>query len=157
MNQAEGWVLLLIVLNVVGIERWNLARIVDAADIAGLHSGVPPPTTVELVLPAARNCLQEALVLKRADALARPFVYGLLEYVGNGKLSEQFAPVDRIVVDWELRFERRLLPWLRSHLQYTCRRVPRGYRIRWRAVVRCSRRACCYIRDRPMSVDPWRT
>ena len=69
---AEGRMILLIGLDVVGVVDRQFDDVVEAPDVAGLEPGLVPEPGMERVVPADLHDREEALVLQSADALRRP-------------------------------------------------------------------------------------
>src|SRR5215475_3330340 len=67
VDQAEGRVLFLILLDVARIEHRQLHDVVDALDVARLETFGGPTPLVEFVLPARFYQIEELFVLERAD------------------------------------------------------------------------------------------
>src|SRR3954468_17323896 len=101
-QQAEGRMLLLVVLEVIRVVGRQLRDVVQAANVARLDSGLLPQRLIERVLPADLHRLEEALVLQRPDALRRPLVDRLGKDVGHRKALIELLPVERLAVDRQL-------------------------------------------------------
>ncbi len=99
VDEAERRVLLLVLLDVVGIERRQLGDVVDAPDVARLDAGGLPAALVEPVLPAGLHQVEELLVLERADLVGRPFPARVREHVGHRIALVERIPIDRAVID----------------------------------------------------------
>src|SRR3972149_3619109 len=75
---------------VVHGERWNLQKIVEAANIARLHTRCAPMPLIEGDLPRALHLSQKALFLQRAQRVAGKRV-ALVKALGSrGKLLPQW-------------------------------------------------------------------
>ena len=132
MNQAERRVLLLVLLDVVGVERGQLADVVDAADVAGLDALRRPQLLVERVPPAALHAFEEAPVLQVPQLLRRPGVDRPLEHVRHRVVAPQLVPVDRAMIERERRLRGRAL----RHCRVSGRMDGSGWRL---GLTTCSR------------------
>jgi hypothetical protein len=99
IDQAEGRVLFLVLLDVGGVEGRQLGNVVDALDVARLKAGRFPAALVEFVLPAGLHQIEELLVLKAPDFLRRPAPARPLEFVRHRVPLVERIPVDRPVID----------------------------------------------------------